>query len=328
MNRRLVPICISSGVVVLGLLFLAASPILAGEQLNRIVAVVNQDVITLHELNEKIREMSGQDPEMLKAQNERNYLDAREKVIEMLIDEKLTEAKVKELKIKVTQKQVEDTIERIKRENKITQEELLDSLRKDGIPYEKFQERIRKDLERMNLINSEVRSKILITDERVKNYYEENKARFAGEVRVSLAGILLVRKSEGGAQGDEELLGKGREVLQALRNGEDFEALAKKYSDGPGAESGGDLGTFRVSQLEPELQRVVNSLPVGGISNAIIRPNGIQIIKVLSREGGGEKSFDEAKESIYSTLYQEEVNRRYATWIKELRERSYTRIIF
>jgi peptidyl-prolyl cis-trans isomerase SurA len=320
MNHRVHLVCLLVFVLVLG-----AADLFAAEPLNRIVAIVNNDVITLHELNLKFKEVTGVPPEKFKEQNDQAFLDARQQVLELLIDEKITEAKVRELKINVTQKQVEEAIERIKKENKITQEDLLESLKRDGIPYDKFQERVRKDLERVSLINTEVRSKIIITDERAKRYYEEHRDQFRKDGKVNLAGIFLVQKGSGQ---EEEIRQKGREILQSLRSGADFGELAKKHSDGPGAENGGDLGAFRISQLDPEMQKVIKAVPAGGVSELIIRQNGVQIIKVLSREGGEEKGLEEVKEAVYSAIYQEEVNERYASWIKQLRDRSYTRIIF
>jgi len=299
----------------------------AWEPVNRIVAVVNNDVITLHELNTRIREMTGMTPVELRDKNEKAFLDARQQIIEMMIDEKITEAKIKELKIRVTQRQLDEAVERMKNENRWTQEDLVAALNKEGIPYERFLEKMRKDLERMHLINSEVKSKIIITDERIKKYYEEHKSQYAGDSKVHLAGIFLLRK--GSKQGEhEELLRKGEEILNLLKNGEDFAKLAKIHSEGPGAAEGGELGSFKISQLEPDLQKIVNDIPVGGNSGIIERRNGIQIIKLLEKEGGAEKGLDEVKDAIYSAIYREEVNSRYMSWIKELRERSYTQIIF
>ncbi|RJR29119.1 MAG: hypothetical protein C4576_35645 [Desulfobacteraceae bacterium] len=301
--------------------------IYAWEPVNRIVAVVNNEVITLHELNTRIREITGMTPVELREKNERAFLDARQQIIEMMIDEKITEAKIKELRIRVTQRQLDEAVERMKSENRWTQEDLLAALTKEGIPYEKFLEKMRKDLERMYLINSEVKSKIIITDERIKKYYEENKSQYAGDAKVRLAGIFLLRK--GAKQGEnEELLRKGEEILNLLKNGEDFGKLAKMHSEGPGAAEGGELGSFKISQLEPDLQKIINGIPVGGTSGIIERRNGIQIIKLMEKEGGAEKGLDEVKDAIYSAIYREEVNSRYMAWIKELRERSYTQIIF
>jgi peptidyl-prolyl cis-trans isomerase SurA len=299
----------------------------AAEPLNRIVAVVNNEVITLHELNTRIKEMTGMTPVELKDRNEKVFLDARQQIIELMIDEKIAEAKIKELGIKVSQKQLDEAIERMKSENRWTQEDLVAALQKEGISYEKLREKVKKDLERMHLINSEVKSKIIITDDRIRKYYEEHKAQYVGDAKVHLAGIFLLRK--GSAQEEnEELLRKGEEILNLLKKGEDFAGLAKIHSDGPGAGEGGELGSFRISQLEPDLQSLLRDMPVGGNSGLIERRNGIQIIKLLEKEGGEGKGLGEVKDAIFSAIYREEVDKRYMSWIKELRERSYTQIIF
>ncbi len=303
-------------------------PCVYGETLNRVVAIVNNQVITLHELNKKMKEVTGYTPDEIRSRNEQVFLDTREKILELMIDEKITDEKIRELKIEVGQKQVDDAVEMIKKENGWTQEDLLAVLKKEGMTYERYVAKIKKDLERMRLINSEVKSKIIITEERIKRYYEEHKDKFAGETKVHLAGIFLVRKEPQREEEIQELTRKGEELLRKLKAGEDFAALARQFSDGPGADEGGDLGTFSTKQLEPDLRKTVQSLPVGGFSGLIVRPNGIQIIKVLSSEGGDGRSLEEVKDAIYSALYQEEVNRRYVEWIRQLREKSYTKIIF
>lgn len=302
-------------------------PVFAAESVNRIVAIVNNEVITLHELNTRMREMTGMSPAQLRDRNEEAFLDARQKIVQLMIDEKIAEAKIRELGIKITQKQVDEAVERLKSENRWTQEDLLANLQKEGIPYDKFLERMKKDLERMNLINSEVKSKIIITEDRIKRYYEEQKSKYTGDAKVHLAGIFLARKNTGQADNDA-LLKTGEEILQALKRGEDFGMLAKKYSDGPGAGEGGDLGVFRISQLDPQLRKVLTDVPVGGVSELVIRTEGIQILKLLKREGGEEKSLQDVRDSIYSAIYQEEVNDRYMAWIKQLREKAYMRVNF
>lgn len=302
-------------------------PVFAAESVNRIVAIVNNEVITLHELNERMREMTGMSPTQLRDRNEEAFLDARQKIVQMMMDEKIAEAKIRELGIKISQKQVDETVERLKSENRWTQEDLLANLQKEGLPYDKFLERMKKNLERMNLINSEVKSKIIITEDRIKRYYEEQKAKYTGDARVHLAGIFLVRKDADQSDKDD-LLKKAEEILHALKRGEDFGVMAKKYSDGPGVEEGGDLGVFKISQLDPELRKVLTDLPVGGVSELVVRREGIQILKILKREGGEEQSLEDVRDSIYSAIYQEEVNDRYATWIKQLREKAYMRVNF
>jgi peptidyl-prolyl cis-trans isomerase SurA len=316
----------------LSFLILATSlwlgPLFAAEVCNRLVAVVNNDVITLYELNNRMKEMTGVPPEELMLKSDAMYRDARQKILELLIDEKIAQAKIKELRIQVSDRQVDNYVEKLKRDNQLTQEDLVAGLEKEGLSYEKYRERIKRDIERAQLIEYEVRSKIIIREETIQKYYEEQKGTFGVAEKVQLAGIFLMRKNLKSEEEMRELYGKAQEIAAKLKAGADFTQMAGNYSEGPGAKEGGDLGQFTVEHLEPGLKSVVEALPEGGISDPLVRPNGIQIIKVTKKQTGKIRSLEEMKDAIYGTLYQEEVNRRYQNWIKELRESAYTRVVF
>jgi len=309
------------------LMSLWLEPLFAAEVCNRVVAVVNNDVITLYELNNRIKDMTGQAPEELMQKNETMFRDAQQKILEMLIDEKITQAKIKELRIQVSEKQVDAYVDKVKRDNQLTQEDLIAGLEKEGLSYEKYRERVKRDIERAQLIEYEVRSKIIIRDESIQKYYEDHKGTFGVAEKVQLAGIFLLRKNLKSEEEMRELYRKAQDISNKLKAGADFGQLAATYSEGPGANQGGDLGQFTVEHLEPGLKSVVEALPEGGISDPLVRPNGIQIIKVVQKQTGKIRSFEEMKEAIYGILYQEEVNRRYQAWIKELRDSAYTRVI-
>ena len=303
-------------------------PLFAAEVCNRVVAVVNNDVITLYELNNRMKEMTGVTADELKVKSEAMYRDAQQKILEFLIDEKIAQAKIKELRIQVSEKQVDNYVEKLKRDNQWTQEDLVAGLEKEGLSYEKYRERIKRDIERAQLIEYEVRSKIIIRDEAIQKYYEENKGTFGVAEKVQLAGIFLMRKNLKSEEEMRELYRKAQEISAKLKAGADFSQMAGTYSEGPGAKQGGDLGQFTVDHLEPGLKSVVEALPEGGISDPLVRPNGIQIIKVAKKQTGKIRSQEEMKEAIYGILYQDEVNTRYQNWIKELRENAYTRVFF
>lgn len=254
-------------------------PLFAAEVCNRVVAVVNNDLITLYELNNRMREMTGVHAEELMQKNEAMYRDARQKVLELLIDEKIAQAKIKELRIQVSDRQVDNYIDKFKRDNQLTQEDLVAGLEKDGFTYEKFRERTRRDIERSQLIEYEVRSKIIIRDEAIQKYYEDNKETFGTAEKVQLAGIFLMRKNVKSEEEMRELYRKAQDISAKLKAGADFGQLAGTYSEGPGAKQGGDLGQFTVDHLEAGLKSVVEALPEGGISDPLVRPNGIQIIR-------------------------------------------------
>ena len=319
--------------VVTGLFFLTAFMSISvrhvsADTFNRVVAIVNEDVITLHELNTVMQEMTGLSPDNLKFRNNDAYLDTRRKVLELLINEKITQAKILELGINVPSTEIDATIERIKKDNRLTQEDLILKLKGGGLTYKKYREKIKKDIERARLINFEVKSKIIIREERLRAYYVKHKEKFSIDGHVHLAIIFLKNNDTKNDAAGRKLSGKGEEILARITRGEDFAALARKYSQGPGAKEGGDLGNFKIAQLDPELRRLIEGLSEGGISNLIFRNNGIQIIKLIKKKEGTVQPFEEVRDAIFSTLYGDEVDKRYSSWIEKLRQRSYTKIIF
>jgi peptidyl-prolyl cis-trans isomerase SurA len=304
-----------------------ATPASTAETCNKIIAVVNDEVITQLELEKKIKEMTGFSVGDLKRNEGSRFAETEHRILELLIDEKIAEEKVKELGITVSKGQVDATIKRIKGENHWSDEEFMAQLQREGFTLEKYQEKIRKELERMQLIEYEVRSRIIIRDEEIKAYYEQNTKLFTSAKKVRLAGIFLLVKRPDDRGEIKQIQQKGEEILERLKRGEDFGDLAKKFSDGPGAADGGDLGMFDADQLDPQFREIIDAQPEGSVSDLIPTSKGIQILKVTEKQVGKVKPLEEVKDAIYSELYRQEINRRYAAWIKELRENSYTRIV-
>ena len=277
----------------------------AAETLNRIVAIVNDDLVTLYELTQKIERTTGSTVDNLKAADNEQFIELRRKIIEMMVDEKCAQEKIKELEIEVTSKQIDAYIEDMKKEQQLTQEDLVAMLKADGLTYEEYWDDVKKSFERDRLINDQVTGKVIIREEEIRRYYEEHSANFATEENVHLAGMTIASNSTEEAEA----------VLARLKNGEDLEELI-------------DLGTLKPDQMYPELKKVVDELNVGEVSDLIVRPNGIQIIRLLERQEKGVKPFEEVKDVIHSTLYEEEANRRYAAWVDDLRKQAYTKVIF
>ncbi len=300
----------------------------SGEVFNRVVAIVNDDVITLYELNQQIREMTGLTAETLRDKDERRYLETRRKILELMINEKCAKEKIRELGIQIPPKRIDAAIESVKRRNQWTHEDLLAMLKKEGITFEEYREDIKVELERIELINDQVKSKIIIREEQIAQYYKEHQKDFSSEETVRLAGIFLIRRNPKDEEEFRKLKVRGEDILARLKNGEDFARLAKESSQGPGADEGGDLGAFKADQLDPELRKALEGLEVGQVTDLIIKANGIQILKLIKRQKAQANPFEEVRENIYATLYQQEVNRRYAAWIQELRKETYTKIIF
>jgi peptidyl-prolyl cis-trans isomerase SurA len=310
-----------------GMVVAAASAGAYAETANCLVAVVNDDVITLHELHKKMKEVTGIDPGTLRERSQHQYNDARRMILERLIEDRIAMEKIREIGIEVKDNEVDAAIERIKRDNHWGQKELEAMLRDKGLTWEEYRRNVREDLQRYKLVNFEVKSRIIIRDEQIEAYYEEHQDRFQRKPGVELATIFLLRTGSGKDE-PAELEQKAASLVQQIRDGSEFGELAREHSDGPGAEEGGYLGRFDPNQLEPEIRKVIEQTPEGGVSDPIIKPNGVQIIKVLDKGGTGLMPLEKVRDAIYRILLREEIDRRYAEWIEELKERTYTKVLF
>ncbi len=314
----LIGLCIAGGIFYAGLTY--------AKICNRIVAFVNDDIITLHELRSKIKEMTGVDPDTIK--DREKFLKVRHYVLQTLIDEKITHAKAKELGITISDAEIDNEIERIKKDNNLTQEQLLENLKAQGITYEAFRKRIRNDIEQMRLTQFEVNSKIVISEEAIQKYYEDHKDEFKTGNKVHLATIILIQQDKSDRAEAMSLSKKAEVILARLKNGQKFGKLAAEFSEGPGADDGGDLGVFDISNLDPVLRAVVEKMSPGEVSRPIKRSFGIQIIKVIDKQEASNQLSASIRNSIRQRLYRIEIKKRYNAWIKNLRKKAYTKIIF
>ena len=300
----------------------------SAEICNRIVAAVNNEIITLYELNGRMKKLTGKDPYDLERQDKTGFIEARRNILDLLVDEKISHDKAMELGIKISSKEVDATIEQIKARSNWTHEDMISGLKKQGIAYEQYRNNLKKEMEQMRLVDFEVKSKIIIRDETVKEYYDDHIDEFKSEDKIRLAIILLVKDDSTPHDESLTLSQEAEQLVSRLENGEDFAVLALKFSKGPGAEDGGDIGFIQTSQLDPTLKIIIDNMNVGDISRPMVTPAGIQIIKLLEKQEKGVKTLEEVKGHIYDALYSEEINKRFEAWIKELRETAFIKIIF
>ena len=303
-------------------------PSVSGEICNRVVAIVNDEVVTLYELDTMIQLLTGTPSKQLKNKSEEIYIKTRQKVLDDLVDQKIVLEKIKELKIEVTAKEVDQAIERVKADNQFTQEDLLAELKEQGNNYESYRKSIKEELERIQLINYEVKSKIILREEEIEKYYNTHRDEFTSEGRVRLALIFLKQEDPADKNETRALYQKAQDILSMIKDGKNFANLARKLSNGPGASEGGDLGVFKMAELNPEMAEIIKDLSAGEVSKPIIRPSGIKIIKVEEKDGGGEKSLEQVRNAIQTILYRKELDKKYSAWIKELRKKAYIKIIF
>lgn len=312
-----------------GILCLWALGAAAGEVVDRIVAVVNDDVLTLVELEQAIQpyrnklDTMGYPPE-----KERQMLfKVREDILNQLINEKLTDQEIRKADISVTDQEVDSAIERLKAARFLTAEDLQAALARDGMSLDDYRQRVREQLLRTKLVNRQIKSKIVITKEDVKAYYEQHRDQFGGEQKYHLRNIIMQVPAPAGEQERQAVLRAMSAVYAKLKAGEAFATLAREYSQSPMAGEGGDLGVFGLSELSPQIQAAVQNLKPGEFSQILDTEYGYQIFGVKEIVEGGGKTLEAATAEIENSLFDEVVNQKFTEWLRELRQHSHIKII-
>jgi peptidyl-prolyl cis-trans isomerase SurA len=307
-----------SGTVVL-LILLIAGGLACAEETNRIVAIVNNEIITYYELEKAIKNLP---PSVVEKERPE---EVQKQLLFQLVDQKLVELQIKRLGIQISSDEVDKTVDKIKQDQGLTgAEDFAKVLKKEGLTEKEFKNKIREQIQRFKLIGREIGSKIIIPEARVMEYYQKNKSLFQKAEGIHLALILLTTSSP--EEGLEQKK-KAEEIWERLKKGENFSDLARKYSQDPSAAQGGDLGVFSLNDLDPFLREVVSTLKPGEFSQVLQSPHGWQIIKLIASQDAKEVGYEEVRGQIFEHLYQEEVNLRFSQWLQQLKDRSYIQIL-
>jgi len=314
-------------VCVLGSPFVIQSQ--GAEIVDRIVAVVNDDIITLFELNQSIKPYEDKIHALgyTEEKERRMVFKVREGVLSQLIDRKIEDQQIKRSNIKISEEQIDQTIERIKEKNFFTDEDLRLALAKDGLTMEAYRNKIKEEILGTRLINLEVKSKIVITEEDIAAYYEKHLDTYGGKQKYHLRNILIRIPSFADENKKLEIRAKIDEILKELKAGQSFETMAKNYSGSSTAAEGGDLGLFELESLSPQLQKTIKKMKSGEFTPVLETDQGYQIFflqEILKTPG---KSLEDVSSEIQRILFEENADKKYQEWIEGLRKQSVIKII-
>jgi len=297
--------------------------------LDRIVAVVNDDIITLVELEKAIAPYKEQVlARNLDGEEEAKVLfDMRQKMLDKLIGDHLTDQEIARLQLTVSEKEIDDAIEHVKKINYLTDETLREALSRDGLTMADYRNEIKNQILRPRLINYEVKSKIIITNEDIDANYHAHPEKY-GEVKKYQLRTIMMPVAD--MTIDELKVGikeKMEGIHKRLVKGESFLSLANEFSDPALSTDGGNLGLFKLDDLSPVYQQAIKGLSGGQFTDVLETPNGYQILyveKIMEEKG---KSLEDVSEEISEKLYNDVVNERFNAWLEGLRKKSDIRII-
>lgn len=310
------------------LLFTMLIPFQAGAELiDRIAAKVNDQVITLSELNEELAPTF----EKIKREAPPDQIrpamrQATKDTLSALIDRMLINQKAKQSGLSVSKEDLDAAIDRILAENKISYKKFRQQLKAMGMTETLYREKMKGQILQSKLINYEIRSKVVITDEKVRRHYQES---FGRQVTSDGYHLLQIGCAWGGKGRSETKLDakKRADQLRAMiLEGESFKEIARAYSDLPSGADGGDIGVFKEKELAPYMSAAISGLKPGAISQTIETSSGFQFFKILaSREGNviQQAPLESVKEEIRSLLHEQELRKNFDKWVKQLRDDAY-----
>lgn len=296
------------------------------EVIDRVVAIVNSDVITLSELNKEGEVFFKQIAEQAQpADKSAAVEEARRKVLSHLIDIKIASQKSKEIGISVSEAETEKAFAEVLERNRMTREGLVRELAAMGSNEAELRENLRKQILQAKLVNSEVTSKIVITEERIKEHYDKYYADkiSAGGYNILQMGFSWGEKS---TRSKDEARQQAEFIREKAMAGQSFAELAKTYSDLPSAADGGNLGVLRKDEMAPYMRDTIVGLQPGDISQIVETDSGYQFFKLLSVNEGElvvKTPYETVKDEIKELIYQQEIEKYYEKWVKSLREKAY-----
>ncbi len=240
-----------------------------------------------------------------------------QEVLEQFITEKLMAAEVKLVGIKVSEEDINQYINQIKEKNHINDEQLTEALKREGVTRGKYHASIRAEIEKGEIIDSQVRKRVNITSDDVERYYRLNQKKYTSEEKVRLRHVLLSVPEQAPPEGEKAAMEKAAEIRRRALAGEDFAKLAESYSDGAGASEGGDIGWIARGSLLKEIDEIAfDKLSVGEVSQPVRTSAGVHLIKLEGREGGKQLALADVQGKIKEEVYAKALEERFQKWLK------------
>lgn len=290
--------------------------------IDRIAAIVNQEIITLSEVERYAEHYKVELKTDDRFQRREEMRKLYGSILDKLIEEKLIEQEAKRLGIKVTSKEIDTVIEDLRKRNALSQEDLEKELAKEGMKLEDFRKQIEKKLQNTKLINLAIKIDLNPDGKKLREFYEKNIGLYQKEELYRPAHIFFAIPKDAAPEEIQKIKRKCQNVLEKIRQGEDFGEMALIYSEDPSSKDKGDLGFFKKGELMSPLEKALLQLKVGEVSDIIRTEFGFHIIKLIDKKGGGPLPFEEVSERVKRDFMEAEMEKALKQFLKTLKEKS------
>jgi peptidyl-prolyl cis-trans isomerase SurA len=284
----------------------------AQQMVDRVIASVDGNPITLADLKAfaAANRVTLPDPEDPNAPSTKAALKG-------LIAERMLDNEVKKYQGQVDENQVNSYIADFEHQAGITDAQLRQQLQAQGVTYKEFRQHSRIQVEKMMMVNKEVRQKINISPTEIKAYYDAHPAEFTVKKERFKLSQILIALPPNPTPVQVEAARKKADMVRALAvNGGNFASLARKYSDDDSKNQGGELGYFTRGEVLDPIQNAIENMQVGQISEPVRTVHGFHILKLEAHDKPGVKPLAEVSAEISSKLMTEKAKQEFAKWVE------------
>ena len=315
---------IKSILLITGLLSLFGGGFSSSEAVvDRVVAVVNQEIITLSEVEKLSRPLLGEIQTEDRLERRKRIQEVFRNVLERLIEEMLIDQEAKKSGLKVSRKEVEEAVEGIKRRNALNQDQFERLLAAEGLTLEVFKKQIEKKLLRTKLVNWSVKVEYKPGEKELRDFYHKNVERYRINESYQIGQIVFLIPKEATPEQIREIRRRCQKVLERVKGGEDFGEMALLYSEDAGSRKDrGDLGYFKRGELLPAVEKEAIRLEIGAVSGIIRTDSGFHVLKLLDRKGGKPPPFEEIRPRVQEDYYEKEMEKAFEQFLTGLKEKS------
>lgn len=287
---------------------------------DRVVAVVNNDAITLAELQESVASLRAEARGQVTTVSDD---DLARQILTRLIDNRLQLQEADRDKITVEDHEVNDEMaERLKRYGFSNPQDLDKMLKEQGITIEAVKKRVRESLRVNKVVRRKVALRVSVTDAEIDQYLAENRAKLETGLSYHARHILIVPEAPGEVAQWDAARAKALAVREELEAGAEFAEIATQYSADASAKDGGDLGTLKRGELSQDVEEAILALEPRQLSEPFRSPLGYHIFRLESKESLDGEGLSRARQQIHEILFRQKYETRLEAWLKEIKQRA------
>jgi peptidyl-prolyl cis-trans isomerase SurA len=288
--------------------------ILLAKVVDRLIAVIDGEPYTLRNVEQFAkRRLNREFPT-----GDLNRINENDgQVLEQFITEKLLDAEVKEAGIRVSDEDVDQYIDEVKKANRLSESDFKTALGREGMTLEGYKATVKGELEKNELVRRQVSSRVNITDADVERYYKLNSKNYRAGDRARIRHILLSLSETAAPEVVQTTAAKAQEIYERIKAGEDFAKLATEFSEGAGRTDGGEIGWVNRGTLIAGLDEVAfQKMSVGQVSEPFRTAMGYHIVKLEAREIGVVQPLSAVAPKIKNELHAKAMEERYLKWLR------------